>query len=117
MPYSVRIEWTCDPARTTALVQRVFDEIAFVRNTPISPRQEAAIREGLLREFERNSDDNRFVLGQIARASEDGDAVHAAVEKQPERIAAVTGAEIQKAAQTYLDTRSYVKVTLMPEGQ
>jgi zinc protease len=115
--YSVRIEWTCDPARTTALVQRVFDEIAFVRNTPISPRQEAAIREGLRREFERNSADNRFVLGQIARAYEDGDAVHAAVEKQLERIAALTGAEIQKAAQTYLDTRSFVKVTLMPEGK
>ena len=82
---------------------------------PVS--QEAAIREGLLREFERNSDDNRFVLGQIARPYEDGDAVHAAVEHQPERIAALTGAEIQKAAQTYLDTRSYVKVTPTPEGK
>ena len=29
--YSVRIEWTCDPARTATLVQRVFDEIAFVK--------------------------------------------------------------------------------------
>jgi predicted Zn-dependent peptidase len=80
---------------------------------PVS--QEAAIHEGLLREFDRNKDDNRFVLGQ--RAYEDGDAVHAAMEKQPERIAALTGAEIQKVAQTYLDTQSYVKVTLMPAGK
>jgi predicted Zn-dependent peptidase len=39
------------------------------------------------------------------------------VEKQPQGIAALTGAEIQKVAQTYLDTQSYVKVTLMPAGK
>jgi predicted Zn-dependent peptidase len=39
------------------------------------------------------------------------------VEKQPERIAALTGAEIQRVAQTCLDTQSYVKVTLMPAGK
>ena len=35
--YTVRIEWTCDPARTASLVQRVLDEIAFVRNAKLSP--------------------------------------------------------------------------------
>ena len=29
--YTVRIEWTCDPARTATLVQRVFEEIEFVQ--------------------------------------------------------------------------------------
>ena len=69
----------------------------------------AAIREALLREFEQNSQDNRYVLGQIARAYADGDAEHAAVEKVPERIASLTAEAIRQAAQTYLDTRSYVK--------
>ena len=31
--YNVRIEWTCDPARTATLVQRVFEEIEFVKAT------------------------------------------------------------------------------------
>jgi zinc protease len=114
--YTVRIEWTCDPARTAALVQRVFDEIAFVRNTRIGPRQEAAIHDGLMREFERNSQDNRYVLEKIAKAYADGDAEHAAVENEQQRIAALTADAIERAARTYLDTRSYVKVTLMPEG-
>jgi len=96
-------------------VQRVFDEIAFVRDTSISPRQLTAIRGGLLREYEQNSQDNRYVLGQIARAYEDGDAEHAAVERQPQLIASLTAAAIEQAAKTYLDTKSYVKVTLMPE--
>jgi predicted Zn-dependent peptidase len=33
----------------------------------------------------------------------------------PQRIAALTGDAIQRAARTYLDTGRYVKVTLVPE--
>ena len=43
--YSVRIDWTCDPSRTATLVQRVFDEIAFIKATPLSPAQLTVIRE------------------------------------------------------------------------
>jgi zinc protease len=114
--YSVRIDWTCDPARTATLVQRVFGEIAFVKATPLSPDQVALIREALLREFETNSQDNGYLLNQISRRYEDGDAADiAAVDNLPERIAALTADAIQQAAQTQLNTSSYVKVTLMPE--
>jgi len=114
--YRVRIEWTCDPARTASLVQRVFDEIAFVRGTRFSSDQMALIRETLLREFERNSQDNGYFLNQISRRYEDGDAANvAAVDHMPDRIAALTGSMIQQAAQQYLNSGNYVKVTLMPE--
>jgi zinc protease len=114
--YSVRIDWTCDPARTGALVQRVFEEIAFVKAMSIAPDHVASIREALLREFERNTEDNGFLLSQISRRYEDGDIVNgAAVYDVRPQIAALTGAAIQQAAQTYLNTGNYVKVTLMPE--
>jgi zinc protease len=114
--YRMRIDWTCDPERTALLVQRVFEEIAFVKTTPLSQDQVALIREGLLREFERNSQDNGYLLNQISRRYEDGDAADvAAVDNLPARIAALTGDAIRLAAQTYLDTGNYVKVTLMPE--
>jgi zinc protease len=114
--YRVRIDWTCDPARTTTLVQRVFDEIEFVRATPLSSGQVAMIHEVLLREFEANSQDNGYLLDQISRRYADGDAADvAAVGNMPDRIAALTGDEIQQAAETYLSTGNYVKVTLMPE--
>ena len=78
--------------------------------------QMALIRDALLREFERNSQDNGYLLNQIARRYEDGDAADvAAVDNLPEQIAALTGDAIQQAAQTYLNTGNYVKVTLMPE--
>ena len=116
--YTVRIEWTCDPARTAMLVQRVFDEIASVKETPLSSNQVALIREGLVREFQRNSEDNGYLLNQIARRYEDGEVRNlASIENLPQRIAALTGAAIQRAAQTYLNTENYVKVTLVPDGR
>jgi len=114
--YSVRIEWTCDPARVQDLVQRVFQEIAYVRNTPLTGGQMVLVRSSLLRDYENDSQNNGYLLGQISRRYEDGDTSDVAVvEHMPDRIAALTADAIQQAARAYLDTRNYVKVTLMPE--
>jgi zinc protease len=116
--YSVRIDWTCDPAQTATLVRRVFDEIEFVKGTSFQPGQVALIREALVREFERDSEDNGYLLNQIARRYEDGDAKDvAAALNMPDRIAALTGDAIHQAAETYLNTGNYVKVTLVPEAK
>jgi zinc protease len=116
--YNVRIDWTCDPARTAALVQRVFEEIEFVKRTSFSPGQVIRIRDALTRDFEQDSQDNGYLLNEIARRYEEGDAEHvaAAVDRRA-RIAALTGDAIQDAARTYLDTSNYVKVTMMPQGK
>jgi zinc protease len=113
--YSVRIEWTCDPARTATLVQRVFEEIEALKTSYIPRDQTARIREALLREYEQNSQDNGYFLNELARRYADGDVAGAG--NLPDQIAALTGAAIQQAAQTYLNTSNYVKVTLMPAGK
>ena len=116
--FRLRIEWTCDPARAAALAQRVLQEIRFVRNAALSSNQMVLIRETLTRDFERDSQDNGYFLNQIARRYSDDDAANAgAVDKMPEQIAALTAAAVQQAAQTYLNTDRYVKVTLIPEGK
>src|SRR5471030_831351 len=116
--YRVRIEWTCDPARTAALVARVFEEIEFVKTTRLSPDQMTTLRAALVREFETNSQDNGYLLDEIARRYENGDeAAWAGMVNVPEQIAALTATAIQQAARTYLDTENYVKVTLMPESK
>jgi predicted Zn-dependent peptidase len=97
-------------------VQRVFEEVAFVKTTRLSPDQMIRLREGLVRDYEANSQDNRYRLEQIARHYEDGDAASlGTTDNVPTRIAALTSEAVQQAAQTYLDTRNYVKVTLVPE--
>ena len=80
------------------------------------PEQVGRVREVLLREFDRTSQENGYLLGQIARKYEDGDGANvAAAIQQPAQIAALNGYAIQLAAMTYLDPKNYVKVTLMPE--
>jgi len=116
--YTVRIDWTCDPARTAALVRRVFEEIAYVKATTLSGGQVDAIHESLLREFERNSQDNGYRLGQVSRIYGAGHAAEvAAVVHLPDLIAGLSGDAIQRAAQTYLNAERYVMVTLMPEAK
>jgi zinc protease len=114
--YVVRIDWTCDPAQTDALVRRVFEEIASLKETRLSATQMAFIRENLLREFEKNSQDNAYLLNEIARRYEHGDSANlAAIANVPDRIRMLTAAEVYDAAQAYLDTDRYVKVILTPE--
>jgi zinc protease len=114
--YVVRIDWTCDPKQTDALVRRVFDEIASLKARPLSAGQMALIRENLLRDFERNSQDNTYFLNEIARRYKNGDTANlAAISNVPDRIKRLTAGDLYEAAQTYLDTGRYVKVILMPE--
>jgi zinc protease len=114
--YFVRIDWTCDPAQTNALVRRVFDEIASLKARPLMETQMALIRESLLRDLERNSQDNSYLLNEISRRFKNRDSANLAViSNVAERIKALTADELYKAAQTYLNTDRYVKVILMPE--
>jgi zinc protease len=114
--YTVRIDWTCDPARTAALTQRVFEEIKYVRDLTFSRDQVSRIRAALTREFEQNAQNNGYLLNQIAARYENGDGSDVgAVTNLPDRIAMLSGPDIHDAAVKYLDLENYVKVTLMPE--
>jgi zinc protease len=114
--YTVRIDWTSEPARTESLVQRVFQEIAFVKSTRLGRQQMDRIRDALMREYESNSQDNRFWLNQISQAYDDGDASDLATMLDvPGQIKALAADAVHEAAQTYLDMSRYVKVVLMPE--
>ena len=116
--YTIRIDWTSDPGRAAALAQRVLDEIAFVRAARLSPDQMTLIREGLLREVETNSQQNGFFLQAIARRYEDGDTADLSSAVHVERaIAALSADAIQQAADRYLSTDNYVRVTLMPTAK
>src|SRR6185295_11379756 len=76
--YVVRIDWTCDPARTDALVRRVFDEIAFLKARPMTATQMEFVHENLLRDLERSSQDNGYFLNEIARRYKNGDSANLA---------------------------------------
>src|SRR5581483_9942825 len=114
--FTVRIDWTCDPARTNDLVKEVFQEIERLRDEPLSDSQMRIVHDLLARETERSVDENEYFLNQITRRYEDGETSDLAGALDPQkRIDALTAADIQQAAKTYLDRSRYVKVVLMPE--
>src|SRR5438067_962279 len=114
--YRLRIDWTCDPARTQSVVERVMTEVRFVRQTLLTPEQVSRLRSLLTRDFDKKSEENGYLLGQIARRYEDGDGANVGAALQPlSQISELNGAVIQEAARRYLDTDNYVRLTLMPE--
>ena len=114
--YRLRIDWTCDPARTQSLVQRVMTEIDSVRQTLLTPEQVSRVRSILTRDHEKKSEENGYLLGQISRRYDDGDGANVGAALHPaQQISELSGEAIQQAARRYLDTDNYVRVTLIPE--
>jgi predicted Zn-dependent peptidase len=87
-----------------------------MRTTRLTPEQVARVREFLARDLDNNSQENGYLLSQIARTYEDGDGANvAAALLQTAQFSALTGDAVQSAARSYLDTTNYVQVTLMPQ--
>ena len=114
--YRVTINWTCDPAQVESLVQRVFQEVAAVRDTALTDDQIVRVRDFLQRDLDRASQDNAYLLNQLLRRYEGGEPLNRdVVSEQAADIIALTGAAVTQAAVKYLDPARYVSVTLMPD--
>ena len=114
--YRVTIQWTCDPAQVETLVSRVFQEVAAVRNTPLTDEQMTRIRGYLQRELDRSSQDNGYLLNQIVRRYETGEPLQRdVVGDQAAEIMALSSDAVTRAAIRYIDPARYVRVTLVPD--
>jgi zinc protease len=112
--YSITIEFGSAPDRTDALVKRVFQEIeAFKSNGP-TDQQVADEKEILLRDFERSSKLNNYLVSQISFRYENNEDP-AGIWLIPDYYKKIDKAMIQEAAKTYLNTNRYVEVMLFPE--
>jgi zinc protease len=112
--YSINIQFGCAPDRTEDLIKRVFQEIEKFKADGPTEKQLNDEREALMREFETNSKQNAYLLNQIVQRLQNGEDV-AALWNIPEFYKKLDAATVQLAARTYLNTSSYVKVTLFPE--
>ena len=112
--YALSIDFSCAPERTEDLVKRLFLEISRMRMDDLSEPYIRGVREALVREFETDSHENRWAVARITDAYENGDDVREAL-AEPAVNRTLSAAMIQEAARTYLDTRNYVRVTLVPE--
>jgi zinc protease len=114
--YRVTINWTCDPPQVENQVQRVFQEVAAVRNARLTADQMSRARDFLQRDLERASQENGFFLSELLRRYENGEPMtRDVVSQQAADIAALTGDAVTAAAVRYFDPARYVRVTLVPD--
>lgn len=113
--YDLSIDFACEPARVEDLVSRVFGEIDRLKMNDLSEYYLRTVRDALQREYETDSRENRYVVERIAEAAENGEDL-AGIAREPAIFRGITGPAIQVAARRYLDTRNYVRITLLPEA-
>lgn len=112
--YSITIGFGSDPQRTDDLVKRVLQEIELFKTNGPTEKQVRDEKEALLRQFETSSQQNNFLLSQLTRKYQYGEDP-AGLGNIPAYYKQLNTTMIQQAAKTYLNTKSYVKVTLFPE--
>ncbi len=112
--YLFAIRFGCDPQRTDDLLKRVFQEIEQFKLNGPSEQQVSDEKAALLREFETNSKQNSFLLGQIVAKYQNQEDVRS-VWYAPELYRKLNAGMIQQAAKAYLNVNNHVQVTLHPE--
>ena len=112
--YSISIQFGSSPDRTDDLIKRVFEEIEKFKTEGPTVKQLTDEKEALLREFETNSKQNGYLLNQLALRFNHGEDP-AGIWMIPDYYRKLDAAMIKEAAKTYLNTSSYVKVSLFPE--
>ncbi len=114
--YRITISFGCDPTRTESLVRTAFQLIEQFKNIGPSYDQVAAERAALGRDFETNSQRNGYLLDRILFKYEYHEDVED-VFNMRRFYDQLTAPMLRDAARTYLDTKRYVKVTLLPEAK
>jgi zinc protease len=112
--YSITINFGSSPDRTDALVNRVFAEIEKFKAEGPTDQQVTDERETMLRDYERSSKENGYLVSQILARYENSEDV-AGVWMISDYYKKIDKAMIQDAAKKYLDTKRFVEVKLFPE--
>ena len=112
--YSIMISFGCAPERAEDLIKRVFEEIEKLKKEGPAAKQVTDEKEALLRDFETSITLNNYLLNQISARYQSGEDP-AGLWNVPEVYKKVDAAMIQQAAKTYLNTKNFVRVTLLPE--
>ncbi|HKW02467.1 MAG TPA: insulinase family protein [Vicinamibacterales bacterium] len=112
--YSIRIDFGCDPKRTDDLIKRVFEEIEKLKTAGPTDKQLADEKEALLKDFDNTTKQNALLLNQIRLKYLYGEDP-ATLWDVPTYYRNLDAAAVQQAAKTYLNTKAYVQVVLMPE--
>jgi len=112
--FRMAIDLGADPARVGELVGLIFKEVRRLQKKGPTAKEVAEVRLAEARDYETNSRQNGWWLGQLAERYRLGEDP-AALARVPDSYAVLTPASVQAAAKLYFNTRRYVQVVLYPE--
>lgn len=114
--YEVSVVFYTDPERVDELTGALFDLIQQLQVE--GPREDlmTKAKAQILRRREEQMQQNGFWLSVLENYVQNPEEEPTTLLQMDKRVEAVTGAEIQSAAQIYLSAEQYIQVTLFPEG-
>jgi zinc protease len=113
--YSLAIRFGCNPQRVDELAKAIFKEIGALQANGPTDKQVNEVLQGFLRDYETNTKQNSYLLGQIAVRYQEGEDLRDFFNFPEVYKKTVAAGLIQEAAKTYLNEANYVRVTLLPE--
>jgi len=114
--YSLTIGYGSDPERVEELASVVFSEIEKLKESPPEESEVADVRENFSRTLETSLESNPYWMNQLSQYYRLG-VSPVSMLHYPLSIDALTPKMIQDAAQLYLDTDNYLRMTLLPVEQ
>jgi zinc protease len=112
--YRITIGFGCDPARTEELVKAMFRVIQVLKAEGPTAAEVSDARLALLTDYESVLAQNDRLAEELAERYELSESIEEFFHL-PAEYMALGPAAVRAAAQSYLDTGRYVRVTLYPE--
>ena len=111
--YSIQSTWGCNPDNIKKLSQTVLDEMGKIKRDGPAEIDLNKVKETLIRERETRDKENVFWLGALQNHFLNGDKL-LSLEEYKAFINSFSGDDIKAIANKYLNTNSYVQVSLTP---
>jgi zinc protease len=112
--YTLQIAFGSDPAKTDALVARVFQEIETLKANGATANELGDVKEIMVRDYETNMKTNGFLVSNLAGRLSSGESIEDLFSLEA-MYRSISLADVQAAAKQYLDTENYVQVQLFPQ--
>src|SRR5690606_16866516 len=112
--YSFGITIPCIPENVQSLINAALDEIRKIQENGPTEVDLNKVKETWKQQYLVNIKDNGFWARALMQSIEN-ETDPMRILSYPDRVDALTAADIQKAARKYLDTRKYVQFVLNPE--
>lgn len=104
-----------DVAQVSAAREAIMETIRQLRAQPVDDDILRRARQPMLERYDNALKSNRGWIGLVDRAQTEAFRIDRYLQA-PDRLKALTGADVQAMAQTYLDPEAVLEVLVLPEG-